>query len=239
MGLRSRKPKGPRLVPPIIGCGTRHGHHQSTDSACSPTSPSDHWTPLDSGSDACHRPALIDVQSLAPTGHIAAPELGELYEQKHTSYRSFVGQLYWNDRQKGVISEEACAFSETVRQAAMALPGGVATLGPTASLGTIMGMAAMLPSEASDRSTRPLSRDTAATCSTMHPSTDAQEKAMALPSTHSSTPDDNIESANTEAASTAYSIGSLVTTNSAHSRTAAVASRRRRWSFQPNNGSSV
>ena len=86
------------------------------------------------------------------------------------SYRQLVGQLNWNDRQNGVTAKEAGAFIEpsspvvfpTDRPAAMALPGVAATLGHLAMLGTIMGMAAMLHSEASDRSTRPLSWGTAA-----------------------------------------------------------------------------
>ena len=56
--------------------------------------------------------------------------------------------------------------------------------GPTATLGTIMGMAAMLHSEASGRSKRPLSPDTAAICSTMHLSTEAQGTTATLMSVH-------------------------------------------------------
>ena len=59
-------------------------------------------------------------------------------------------------------------------------------------------VAAMLHSDVSDRSTRPLSWDTAAICSTMHLSTEAQEAAAALPSVHSSSTDDNIVTTHTQ-----------------------------------------
>ena len=76
------------------------------------------------------------------------------------SYQQLVGQLNWNDHQNGVTTKEACAFTKQLsplvfpidQPAAMVLPGGAATLGPTATLGTIMGMTVGLHSEASGRS---------------------------------------------------------------------------------------
>ena len=65
-----------------------------------------------------------------------------------------------------------------------------------------MGMTAMLPSKASGRSKGPLSRDTAAICSTVHPSTEAQRTAAISTSFHLSSNDDNSVTTHTQSITT-------------------------------------